>query len=179
MAQASGSADVPSMGRRQFMNFLTFGSVTGVALGALYPVVKYFLPPSSGGAGGGLTAKDALGNDIKASEFLAQHSVGDRVLAQGFKGDPTYLIVDGENAIRDYGLNAVCTHLGCVVPWNASADRFICPCHGSQYNNEGKVVRGPAPLSLALAHTSVENDAVVLTAWTETDFRTGEQPWWS
>jgi hypothetical protein len=25
------------MGRRQFMNLLTFGSVTGVALGALYP----------------------------------------------------------------------------------------------------------------------------------------------
>lgn len=179
MAQASGSADVPSMGRRQFMNFLTFGSVTGVALGALYPVVKYFLPPSSGGAGGGLVAKDALGNDIKASEFLAEHSVGDRVLAQGFKGDPTYLIVDGDDAIRDYGLNAVCTHLGCVVPWNASADKFICPCHGSQYNNEGKVVRGPAPLSLALAHTSVEDDAVVLTQWTETDFRTDEKPWWS
>ncbi|MGD1903826.1 MAG: cytochrome b6-f complex iron-sulfur subunit [Geitlerinemataceae cyanobacterium] len=179
MAQASGSADVPSMGRRQFMNFLTFGSVTGVALGALYPVVKYFLPPSSGGAGGGIVAKDALGNDIKASAFLDEHNVGDRILAQGFKGDPTYLIVDGEDAIRDYGLNAVCTHLGCVVPWNASADRFICPCHGSQYNNEGKVVRGPAPLSLALAHTSVEDDTVTLTPWTETDFRTGEKPWWS
>ncbi len=161
------------------MNFLTFGSVTGVALGALYPVVKYFLPPSSGGAGGGIVAKDALGNDIKASAFLDEHNVGDRILAQGFKGDPTYLIVDGEDAIRDYGLNAVCTHLGCVVPWNASADRFICPCHGSQYNNEGKVVRGPAPLSLALAHTSVEDDTVTLTPWTETDFRTGEKPWWS
>lgn len=161
------------------MNFLTFGSVTGVALGALYPVVKYFLPPSSGGAGGGIVAKDALGNDIKASAFLAENNVGDRVLAQGFKGDPTYLIVDGEDAIRDYGLNAVCTHLGCVVPWNASADKFICPCHGSQYNNEGKVVRGPAPLSLALAHTNVEDDTVTFTPWTETDFRTGEEPWWS
>jgi len=161
------------------MNFLTFGSVTGVALGALYPVVKYFLPPSSGGAGGGIVAKDALGNDIKASEFLAKHGAGDRVLAQGFKGDPTYLIVDGDDAIRDYGLNAVCTHLGCVVPWNASADKFICPCHGSQYNSEGKVVRGPAPLSLALAHTSVEDDTVTFTPWDETDFRTGEEPWWS
>lgn len=179
MTQASGSADVPGMGRRQFMNFLTFGSVTGVALGALYPVVKYFLPPSSGGTGGGLTAKDALGNDIKASEFLATHNAGDRVLAQGFKGDPTYLIVTGEAAIADYGLNAVCTHLGCVVPWNASADRFICPCHGSQYNNEGKVVRGPAPLSLALVHTSVADDTVTFTQWTETDFRTNEDPWWA
>ena len=39
------AGDVPGMGRRQFMNLLTFGSVTGVALGALYPVVNYFIPP--------------------------------------------------------------------------------------------------------------------------------------
>jgi cytochrome b6-f complex iron-sulfur subunit len=44
MAQASGISDVPDMGRRQFMNLLTFGTVTGVALGALFPVVKYFIP---------------------------------------------------------------------------------------------------------------------------------------
>ena len=56
MAQFSESMDVPDMGRRQFMNLLTFGTVSGVALGVLYPVVKYFLPPSSGGAGGGATA---------------------------------------------------------------------------------------------------------------------------
>ena len=41
MAQSSaGDPDVPDMGRRQFMNLLTFGRVTGVALGALYPVVS-------------------------------------------------------------------------------------------------------------------------------------------
>jgi cytochrome b6-f complex iron-sulfur subunit len=167
------------MGRRQFMNLLTFGSATGVALGALYPVVKYFIPPSSGGAGGGLTAKDALGNDIKASEFLVSHNPGDRTLAQGFKGDPTYVIVTEDKAIADFGLNAVCTHLGCVVPWNAGENKFICPCHGSQYNAEGKVVRGPAPLSLALVHVNVADDKVNLTQWKETDFRTGEKPWWS
>lgn len=34
------------------------------------------------------------------------------------QGDATYLIVNNEGAIEKYGLNAVCTHLGCVVPWN-------------------------------------------------------------
>ncbi|MBD2039106.1 cytochrome b6-f complex iron-sulfur subunit [Microcoleus sp. FACHB-672] len=179
MAQASGSADVPNMGRRQFMNFLTFGAVTGTALGALYPVVKYFIPPSSGAAGGGVTAKDALGNDISVTNFLASHNAGERALAQGLKGDPTYVVVDTNQAISNYGINAVCTHLGCVVPWNASENKFICPCHGSQYDNTGKVVRGPAPLSLALAHATVADDKITFTPWTETDFRTGDDPWWA
>ena len=179
MAQLSGSADVPDMGRRQFMNLLTFGAITGTALGALYPVVKYFIPPSSGTGGGGLTAKDAIGNDIIVSDFLANHNPGDRSLVQGFKGDPTYIVVTEDKQIENYGLNAVCTHLGCVVPWNSGENRFICPCHGSQYDNTGKVVRGPAPLSLGLVHTAVIEDKVTLTPWTETDFRTGENPWWT
>jgi cytochrome b6-f complex iron-sulfur subunit len=180
MAQLSGTPDVPDMGRRQFMNLLTFGTITGTALGALYPVVKYFIPPSSGASGGGVTAKDALGNDVIVSDFLNSHAVGDRVLTQGLKGDPTYVVVESEGEIASFGLNAVCTHLGCVVPWNAAENKFMCPCHGSQYNNEGKVVRGPAPLSLALVHADVTEDGkIALTPWTETDFRTGEDPWWA
>ncbi|MBF2078739.1 MAG: cytochrome b6-f complex iron-sulfur subunit [Synechococcales cyanobacterium T60_A2020_003] len=180
MAQLSGTPDVPDLGRRQFMNFLLLGAASGTALGALYPVVKYFIPPSSGGAGGGVTAKDALGNDVVLADFLSSHSTGDRVLAQGLKGDPTYIIVEGSDQIASYGLNAVCTHLGCVVPWNSGENKFICPCHGSQYNSEGKVVRGPAPLSLALVHADVSDDGkVTFSPWTETDFRTGEDPWWS
>jgi cytochrome b6-f complex iron-sulfur subunit len=180
MAQLSGSSDVPDMGRRQFMNLLTFGSITGVALGALYPVVKYFIPPSSGGTGSGVTAKDALGNDVIVSQFLGEHNPGDRTLAQGLKGDPTYIVVQGDKAIADYGINAVCTHLGCVVPWNVNENKFKCPCHGSQYDATGKVVRGPAPLSLALVHADVtEDDKLVFSPWTETDFRTNEDPWWA
>lgn len=178
MSQASGASDVPSMGRRQFMNLLTFGTAGGVVAGALYPAVRYFIPPSSGGSGGGVTAKDAVGNDVTASAFLAEHNVGDRTLVQGLKGDPTYLVVDGPDEIRGYGMSAVCTHLGCVVPWNASENKFMCPCHGSQYDETGKVVRGPAPLSLALAHVDVEDDKVSVSPWTETDFRTGDKPWW-
>ena len=39
-------------------------------------------------------------------------------------------------------------------------------------------VRGPAPLSLALAHITDEKGVVTFSPWTETDFRTGLKPWW-
>lgn len=75
-------------------------------------------PRRAAGSGGGQTAKDALGNDIKASEWLKTHQAFDRSLAQGLKGDPTYVVVTKEGALDNFGINAVCTHLGCVVPWN-------------------------------------------------------------
>ena len=95
------------------------------------------------------------------------------------QGDATYIVVKDDGSIENYGINAVCTHLGCVVPWNKAENKFKCPCHGSQYNNEGKVIRGPAPLSLALAHAEInDSDTIIFSPWTETDFRTGLQPWW-
>lgn len=40
---------------------------------------------SSGGGGGGTVAKDALGNDIIAEEWVRTHGPGDRTLSQGLK----------------------------------------------------------------------------------------------
>ncbi|MFN7660202.1 MAG: cytochrome b6-f complex iron-sulfur subunit, partial [Dolichospermum sp.] len=137
------------------------------------------IPPARGGAGGGTVAKNELGNDVSVSQFLNSPNVGDRALVQGLKGDPTYIVVQSKEAIADYGINAICTHLGCVVPWNVAENKFKCPCHGSQYDATGKVIRGPAPKSLALAHAAVEEDKVLLTPWTETDFRTGDAAWWA
>ena len=72
--------------------------------------------------------------------------------------------------------NAVCTHLGCVASWNATENKFICPCDGPQYNSKGQVIKGLVPLSLALMHASIDDGKVVFVPWVETDFRTGEGP---
>lgn len=40
---------------------------------------------SSGGAGGGTVAKDALGNDVTLDGWLKTHGPGDRTLTQGLK----------------------------------------------------------------------------------------------
>ena len=40
-----------------------------------------------------------------------------------------------------------CTHLGCKI--NKLEDgKLICPCHGSQFDPQGKVLKGPAAASL-------------------------------
>jgi len=177
---AAVSGEVPDMNKRNAMNLILLGAVGLNVAGLAGPYVLFFAPPSVGGGSGGQAAKDALGNDVKADAWLKTHLANDRSLTQGLKGDPTYLIVTEDGKIENYGLNAVCTHLGCVVPWNAAENKFMCPCHGSQYNNQGKVVRGPAPLSLALAHADVNAAGVVeFTPWSETDFRTGLEPWWT
>jgi len=43
-------------------------------------------------------------------------------------------------------LSIVCTHLGCTV--RTSDAGYECPCHGSQYDNDGSVTGGPAPRPL-------------------------------
>jgi len=166
--------------RRNLMNLILLGSATVTISGLAVPFIAFFFPPGAGGAGGGTTAKDALGNDIYAKEYLASKPVGDHSLAQGLKGDATYLIVKEDKTLESYGLNAVCTHLGCVVPWSAPNKKFMCPCHGSQYAPDGHVVRGPAPLPLALAHCDVDAEGkVVFSPWNEVDFRTGQKGWWN
>lgn len=166
--------------RRNIMNLILVGSAGVTVAGLAIPFIAFFVPPGSGGGGGGSAAKDALGNDILEAAYLASKPAGDRSLAQGLKGDATYLIVKPDKTLETYGLNAVCTHLGCVVPWSAPNNKFMCPCHGSQYSAEGAVVRGPAPLPLALAHRETDaSGTIIFKPWTETDFRTGGKGWWN
>jgi menaquinol-cytochrome c reductase iron-sulfur subunit len=41
-----------------------------------------------------------------------------------------------------------CTHLGCAYHWARQARQFVCPCHGSRFAIDGRVLAGPAPRPL-------------------------------
>ncbi len=56
-----------------------------------------------------------------------------------------YLIRKGD---QFRALSGRCTHLGCAVNLDASGRGFHCPCHGSRFDEQGEVLRGPAPRPL-------------------------------
>ncbi|MBF0559761.1 MAG: ubiquinol-cytochrome c reductase iron-sulfur subunit [Nitrospirae bacterium] len=54
----------------------------------------------------------------------------------------------------------VCTHLGCYYQWSQQSNRFECPCHASLFSLDGKVLGGPAPRSLDVLPSKIENGNV-------------------
>ncbi|MCL5281079.1 MAG: ubiquinol-cytochrome c reductase iron-sulfur subunit [Planctomycetes bacterium] len=56
----------------------------------------------------------------------------------------------------------ICPHLGCHYNWYSQAHKFICPCHGSVFSLDGKLLGGPAPRGLdTLPHKIEKGDLYV------------------
>jgi ubiquinol-cytochrome c reductase cytochrome b subunit len=60
----------------------------------------------------------------------------------------------------------ICPHLGCRYDWDPQSKTFVCPCHGSVYSIDGKVLGGPAPRPLDTLPFKVENGMLYIQ-WEE------------
>ncbi|OQB20354.1 MAG: Cytochrome b6-f complex iron-sulfur subunit 1 [Firmicutes bacterium ADurb.Bin182] len=80
----------------------------------------------------GFTLPDAKLNDVQPNEArIVEHEEA----KVGVYKDP------GGNV---HMINTRCSHLGCQLAWNADDLAWECPCHGSRFDIEGKVLNGPA-----------------------------------
>jgi Rieske Fe-S protein len=80
-----------------------------------------------------------------------------RVLPAG-QTEPIYVLAAEPNG--HVALSPICTHRGCTVDVHGS--RLVCPCHGSTYDREGKVLRGPAQRALTRYEVTREGDELVI-----------------
>jgi menaquinol-cytochrome c reductase iron-sulfur subunit len=58
----------------------------------------------------------------------------------------------------------ICPHLGCKYSWDTQTDHFECPCHGSVFALDGKVLAGPAPRPLDTLPIKIQNGELAV-AW--------------
>lgn len=88
---------------------------------------------------------------------VAKRWIGDRLVTSSNVG---HELAVGDSAIvrkgaqltavartRDgsvHAVDAVCPHLGCVVAFNSGDETWDCPCHGSRFGIDGRVIDGPA-----------------------------------
>ena len=63
------------------------------------------------------------------------------------RGRQVALARDDDGAL--HAVSARCTHLGCILAWNAAERSWDCPCHGSRFAVDGDVLQGPAVKPLA------------------------------
>jgi glycine/D-amino acid oxidase-like deaminating enzyme/nitrite reductase/ring-hydroxylating ferredoxin subunit len=94
---------------------------------------------------------------VKENLKTAQHFIGDRLHVRRskdlplqpsqsgvvkMKGEPVAVYRDEGGQL--HAVSAACTHMGCMVSWNATDRSWDCPCHGSRFGVDGRVIHGPA-----------------------------------
>jgi len=144
--------------RRQFLEKAT-SAVAGVGIAAAtWPFISSMNPSAD------IVAKSIIEVDIsqiKSGEtktiewqskpiFILHRTEAQVTAMQASMGSDIDPQADEARVLKPEWLVVIglCTHLGCVP--TRKPEGWFCPCHGSRYDNSGRVLRGPAPKNLYL-----------------------------
>lgn len=131
--------------RRSFTRNAALGA-TGIVLAQLGVAFGVLMWPNKTGAfGGEITVGPDTIPEVGGSPFRMQEG--------------KFYIVRTDDGIQ--ALYWKCVHLGCTVPYNAGAEEFHCPCHGSVFEYNGTRIAGPATRALDLMPSTVNDDGSV------------------
>ncbi len=82
------------------------------------------------------------------------------MVATSVTGVPTMLVRSGEKV---EALSMVCTHGQCTVSYESARSCFVCPCHGGEFEKDGRVRSGPPTKPLERLAVVVDNDIITLS----------------
>lgn len=129
--------------RRDFIGWIARGAVAVASALAVGQVARYFSfePPGEAPAAVTIGSPDAFGAGTVTYVPAARAYIGHD---------------DGGL----YAIDAVCTHLGCLVEQKPEGG-FACPCHGSRFAAGGEVQNGPAGSPLRRLALNLGSDGLV------------------
>lgn len=133
--------------RRDFLKY-AWGAIGALVLaeGGLVSY-KFFAPSTEAGQFGGMI-EAGLVDDFPPGSVAE------------FKEGRFYLVRTMEGGF--IAIYRKCTHLGCAVPWNQAEQKFICPCHASEFEMDGQVMNPPAPRPLDRFGVSIADGRVTV-----------------
>lgn len=140
-----------SISRRRLVRLLLGWSiVTSVAM-VVAPVIGFLIPPRQPSAAGGGRLLVGTTDEIGPGRS--------KVVALGAK---PVIVLNGPQGMRAF--SAVCTHLGCIVGYDATKNPdIVSPCHDGHFDAvNGTVISGPPPAPLKEYAVAVEKDKIYL-----------------
>jgi menaquinol-cytochrome c reductase iron-sulfur subunit len=133
--------------RRSFYEVCIYGLSTLIGAVIAAPAIAYlFVKPRSKQKSDWQPAADVSQLKLQQPEEVLFHRTrvdgwrveNEKVTAWVVKLDPQTVVA----------YSPACTHLACPYHWDDQQKNFICPCHGSVFSIDGKVLAGPAPRPL-------------------------------
>ncbi|MBZ0136073.1 MAG: ubiquinol-cytochrome c reductase iron-sulfur subunit [Planctomycetes bacterium] len=146
--------------RRRFIRIALVGGIAVVsgAVGA----ASVFFPPHVGGSSGGARRPLApllkLGALEKGAPLGLQISLSSRDAWRLRTRQQTVYILrvaDGDDAAAFKAMSPICSHAGCEVEYHDADGKFLCACHGAEFDVQGAVTKGPAPRDLDVLGVSI------------------------
>lgn len=134
--------------RRTFVDWLLAGGLSAWAVGFVALVLDYVWPAQRRGPNVQTVSAG------KADEFSEWQT---KIVALGAQ---PVIVIRTPQGFRAF--SAICTHLGCIVQWNAQHKQIDCPCHAGIFDANGRVVSGPPPKLLAEFGVVVVNKEVLV-----------------
>jgi cytochrome b6-f complex iron-sulfur subunit len=129
--------------RRDFLNFFTNTMFALAGLLGLSGLLRFFsYQPDTG----------------RQTEFNLGDLTNFPPGSNTFRPDIPAVICNHAGEFIAYSL--VCTHLGCTV--EQDGDNLSCPCHGSRFDWDGKVMQGPAQRALNILRIEIQDDNTLM-----------------
>ncbi|MHB8500265.1 MAG: Rieske 2Fe-2S domain-containing protein [Candidatus Acidiferrales bacterium] len=148
--------------RRSFIGVLLGLATAFVSALLAIPVLRYILYPLTANANdsdltevGSVASFSNLETPLRRTLELKERDGWRETTSQ-----PVVYVIKTDGKIKV--LSAICTHLGCIVPWDPGRNEFVCPCHGGTFSADGAHLSGPPRRGLDSLETKVSGGKLMV-----------------